>query len=104
MPWRLIGFIIIFALFIVFITLNLDNRCNISFHFVVFQDVPIFLTVFFAFALGLISSVPYIISVKLRKGKQGNERPSNKKLYGKQNKEADILVPAGGKSDNLPPL
>jgi uncharacterized membrane protein YciS (DUF1049 family) len=103
MPWRLIGFVIIFAIFLVFITLNLDNRCNISFHFVVFQNVPIYLTAFFAFALGLVSSVPYIISIKLKKGKQ-KEGSSKKKPFGKGGNETDILAPMDGKSDNLPTL
>jgi uncharacterized integral membrane protein len=105
MPWRLIGVIIIFAVFLVFITLNLDNRCNISFHFVVFESVPIYLTAFFAFVLGLISSVPYIISVKLKSGKQREGKPAKKKAFGKQNNETDILVPMmDEKSDKLSTL
>jgi uncharacterized integral membrane protein len=104
MPWRLICIIIIFAIFLVFITLNLDNRCDISFHFVVFQDVPIYLTAFFAFVLGLVSSIPYIISVKLKSGKHGGEKSAKKKLFGKQNNEAEVLMPADEKFDKLPIL
>ncbi|MDR1903537.1 MAG: hypothetical protein LBQ88_14830 [Treponema sp.] len=104
MPWRLICFIIIFAILLVFITLNLDNRCNISFHFVVFQNVPIYLTVFSAFALGMITSIPYIISIKLKKGRKGDGKSSKKKVLGKQNNEMDILAPMDEKSDSIPTL
>jgi len=61
MPWRLITVIVIFAVFLAFITFNLENRCNINFGFTEFTDVPVFLTVFFSFALGLFCTLPFVI-------------------------------------------
>jgi uncharacterized membrane protein YciS (DUF1049 family) len=68
MPWRLIVFIIVFAIFLVFITLNLENKSDISFGFTVIRDVPIFLAIFFSFAFGFICTLPLILfSRKKRK-------------------------------------
>ena len=61
MPWRLITAIAIFAIFLAFITFNLDNRCDVSFGFTVVTDVPVFLTVFISFALGLICVLPFAL-------------------------------------------
>jgi uncharacterized integral membrane protein len=72
MPWRLILFIVIFAIFLVFVTLNLDNRCNINFGFAKFEGVPIFLTVFISFSMGLICATP--LALHLRKKKIGMPR------------------------------
>jgi uncharacterized integral membrane protein len=85
MPWRLIGFIILFAVFLAFIVLNLGNSSDISFGFVKFQDVPVYLTVFTSFIAGLLCAIPVIVSFKLqRKGKQdGGEAAPKPKKKGK---------------------
>jgi len=70
MPWRLILFIVIFAIFLVFITINLDNRCDINIGFTQFEGVPIFLTVFISFFLGLVCATPLFLHLsRKRKGK-----------------------------------
>ena len=81
---RLIGFIIGFALFLVFIGLNLGNKCDVSFGFHKFTEAPIFITVFVSFFLGMICSIPLALSFKgkkspprikdkpKKKGKSGN--------------------------------
>ncbi|MDR1444413.1 MAG: hypothetical protein LBI94_06000 [Treponema sp.] len=53
MPWRLIGFVLLGAMFLCFIGFNLENRCDISVGFYTFSQVPVFLTAFSAFVLGL---------------------------------------------------
>jgi uncharacterized integral membrane protein len=59
MPWRLILFIVVFAVFLAFITFNLDNRCDVNFFFNMgIKEVPVFLTVFASFILGLFCSLP----------------------------------------------
>lgn len=63
MPWRLILFIVIFAVFLAFITFNLENRCDISFGFTEIENVPVFLTVFISFGLGLICALPVALHV-----------------------------------------
>ena len=64
MPWRLILFILIFALFLTFITFNLENKCDISFGFVRISDIPVFVTIFVSFVLGLISAIPLVLHIK----------------------------------------
>jgi uncharacterized integral membrane protein len=66
MPWRLIVVIAIFAVFLAFITFNLDNRCNISFGFVKFNDVPVFLTVFISFVFGIFCTLPFLLRALTR--------------------------------------
>ncbi|WP_461245805.1 hypothetical protein [Treponema sp. R6D11] len=87
MPWRLILFIVIFAIFLAFITVNLDNRCNINIGFAQFEGVPIFLTVFISFFLGLVCATPLFLHLSKkkksgfsRKGKSQNDDPSPAKL------------------------
>jgi len=76
MPWRLILFIVVFAIFLGFVTLNLDNRCNINFGFTKFEDVPIFLTVFITFSLGLLCAMPLALLLR-RKRREISRKDKN---------------------------
>jgi uncharacterized integral membrane protein len=63
MPWRLITFIVVLAVILAFITFNLENRSDIYFWYNHgLRDVPIFLTIFVSFTLGLFTALPFIIS------------------------------------------
>ncbi|GHT70293.1 hypothetical protein FACS1894110_21580 [Spirochaetia bacterium] len=88
MPWRLIGFILIFAVFVAFIGFNLDNKSDISFGFTRVEQAPVYLTVFFSFALGMILAVPFVISIrskkKLQKGESADPSPSRFLKKGKK--------------------
>jgi len=64
MPWRLIVIIFIFAAFLVFITFNIDNRCDINLGFTSFSDIPVFFAVFASFTLGLLFSLPLVARFK----------------------------------------
>ena len=64
MPWRLIIFIVIFAVFLVFITFNLENKCDISFGFAAIKEVPVFVTVFTSFTMGLLCALPLVMHIK----------------------------------------
>lgn len=75
MPWKLILSLIVMTLLIVFAGLNLDNKSNISFGFSEISDVPVFISLFFAFLLGIIVTVPFIFVQK---------RKVRKKLLGQQ--------------------
>ena len=66
MPWRLILMIIVVAVFLVFITFNMENRCDISFFGAVIPQVPIFITIFISFVFGLLFTIPLIFMI-LRK-------------------------------------
>jgi len=71
MPWRLIIFVAILAVFLAFITFNLDNRCDISFGFAKIEGVPVFITIFSAFFLGLFCALPLVKYI----GKKKQEPP-----------------------------
>ncbi|GHV96763.1 hypothetical protein AGMMS50293_30830 [Spirochaetia bacterium] len=98
MPWRLIGFIIIFAIFLVFIAFNLGNKCDISFGFKTFTEVPVFLTAFSSFIVGMLCALPIAIKSRRKTGKEAEPKP--KKKGGEKLEE---IVPEGsGFSDNGP--
>ena len=75
MPWRLIMLIVIIAVLLSFIGFNLSNTCDISLGFKTFHSVPVYLTIFGSFLLGMICSLPFIIFGSLKKEKQP-ETPS----------------------------
>jgi uncharacterized integral membrane protein len=92
---RLVGFILIFALFLIFIVLNLDNRCDVSFGFYIAKDLPVFITAFGAFFLGLLCAVPFAISLKKIKPKDPVKPPKQPKLFGKKS-----AVKSSGEGEN----
>jgi uncharacterized integral membrane protein len=67
MPWRLIQFIVLFAILLLFIVFNLENKCDISFGFTVLKDFPVYLTAFIAFIVGMLFALPFIFGFKARK-------------------------------------
>ncbi|GHV60598.1 hypothetical protein AGMMS49587_02440 [Spirochaetia bacterium] len=90
MPWRLIGFILIFALLVVFIAFNLDNKSDISFGFAKIEQAPVYLTAFSSFALGMILAVPFVISLRLkRKAPRGEADAPSPRRWGKGKKKDD---------------
>jgi uncharacterized integral membrane protein len=97
MPWRLIGFILLFAFFLVFIGFNLENRCDISFGFFKLSGVPVYLTAFSAFVLGMLWAVPYVISLRFKR-KPGQDAVKDKKKQGPQKSQApeEELLPGPG--------
>ena len=72
MPWRLIVSIVIFAVFLAFITLNLDNRCDVNLGFAKFSNVPVFITIFSSFVLGLLCALP--VAYRLKGMRNGPEK------------------------------
>ena len=75
MRWRLIQFIVLFAIFLVFIVFNLENKCDISFGFTTFEEVPVFLTVFFSLMIGMICILPFVFIKS--KNKNTPQKPPN---------------------------
>jgi uncharacterized integral membrane protein len=67
MPWRLIGFIVLFGIFVVFISFNLGNACDINLIVHTFTGVPVYLTALFSFVLGMLCTVPFMLSRLLKK-------------------------------------
>ena len=72
---RLIGFITFFAIFLVFIILNLGNTGNINFGFVTLDDFPVSITALASFFLGMVFTIPLIITLKRRKAANEIKEP-----------------------------
>ena len=72
MPSRLIRTIVVFAIILLFIGFNLgdDYKCNINLIFKIIPNVPVFLVVFCSFILGMLSTLPFILSHNLRKKRE----------------------------------
>ena len=61
MPWRLIKLVLILLFAIIFAAFNIDNRCDVSLVFVSFKNVPVFVTMFVAFCIGILFVLPFTI-------------------------------------------
>ena len=88
MPWRLILFILIFAVVLLFVVFNLKNISNISFGFTVIKDAPVFLTVFVSFFLGMVCALPIAFA---RRRVRGSQKKNKKEKAGKPDKGPDTL-------------
>jgi hypothetical protein len=94
MPWRLIGFVIFFGIFLAFIAFNLDNSCDISFGFKTISAAPVYLTVFVSFALGILCVIPFAVSLRFKQKakaaqKDGFSPAKTKKKRGDPRKDED---------------
>ena len=103
---RLIVFIVIFVVFLMFIVLNLNNKCDISLGFKTFSDIPVFISSLFSFILGMLFAVPMIFSLGKKKIKPSGSESSNlppsggkKKFLGKKGSSAG-KKPSESGSDN----
>jgi len=67
--WRFIAFIIMCAVFLVFMLFNLENKSSISFAFTTIDNIPIFLTAFSSFVLGMLFAIPFVLSLGTRRKK-----------------------------------
>ena len=76
---RIIVFFIVFALFLAFIMLNLENKCSVNFGFHIFDDVPIYMTSFISIFIGMLFSIPFISSLIKKNGKPGTHGKPDKK-------------------------
>ena len=90
---RLIEFIIIFGLFLIFIMFNLGDeyKCDVRLGFKTFEEIPVYLTAFLSFALGMLFAVPLTLSFKKKKNvpqkAESIERPQ--KRWGKKTRVSD---------------
>jgi uncharacterized integral membrane protein len=64
------------VIFLLFITLNLQNRCDIRFWVhdkAVLEDVPVYVTAFASFVAGMLCAFPLIFMVHLKKKRREKE-------------------------------
>ena len=71
---RLIGFIVLFTIFLIFIVINLENKADISFGFFTAKEVPVYLSVFLSFIAGMVIA---LIIAYFRKSKPKSSSSSN---------------------------
>lgn len=64
MPWRLIAFLIVLTIVVLFAGFNITNVSNISFGFYTLTKVPVFLSLFVAFLLGAVLVLPFAVRPK----------------------------------------
>lgn len=79
MPWRLISFLVVLTLVVLFAAFNQGNVTDISFGFYTVPKVPVFLSLFAAFLLGTFVMVPFAVK------KRGTKVGSQKRRDSKQN-------------------
>jgi uncharacterized integral membrane protein len=80
-----IFFILVFACFLCFIIFNLGNASNVSLGFRTFNDIPVFVTALFSFALGLLFTFPLLFTVgRRRRQKAAKALAEKSQLEGEQ--------------------
>lgn len=67
---RLLSFIVICALFLVFVVLNLGNTGTVSLGFRELSNIPVFLIAFSSFVLGMLFAVPFVLSLNNKRQKK----------------------------------
>jgi uncharacterized integral membrane protein len=97
---RLIGFILIFVVFLTFIILNLNNKCDISFGFKTVKDLPVFITAFSSFVLGMLFAAPFVITLGRRK--RSGPQKETKAPKPKKGTDTSLGPDAGGGLEDLP--
>lgn len=80
MPFRLIGFIVTLVLVALFMGINLDNRCDVSVVFHLFENVPVAMSMLFAFCAGAVSVLPFVLFGNKKKKESGDSLPIKKNI------------------------
>lgn len=99
MSWKLLAFIVIMALVLIFIGFNLDNRCDISIVFVTFHAVPVVITILGAYLLGLVSALVLSIGRRRKVAAVARNRSPQRAGHGRS---GDTAAPAPDQSSKAP--
>jgi len=62
-----VEFIVIFAVFLLFVIFNLNNKCDINFGFKKINDIPVYITALIAFLAGMLCTLPMFLGLKKKK-------------------------------------
>lgn len=84
MPWKLISFLLTLIVAALFIGFNLENRCDVSFIFHVFKDVPIFVSLLFSYVVGAITVIPFFWVYRKKSSSKGTKKSGNKTAQGQK--------------------
>jgi uncharacterized integral membrane protein len=96
MLWKVIVFLVILVIALLFIGFNLGNRTSVSVGFHVWPDVPVFLSMFFSFAFGILCMVPFLL--RARFGRRGKKPKAGRGTAGETPQEPEATPPAPPKS------
>jgi hypothetical protein len=99
MPLKLIGFIITLLIIITFIGVNLENSSDIRIWFGekgLLRDVPIFVSFFVMYMIGVLSVVPFLVGWKMKKKSSAKKSETDPEVEGKKKKK-NVRVLGGGK-------
>lgn len=93
MPGRLIAFLVVLTLVVLFAGFNITNVSDISFGFYTLTKVPVFLSLFIAFLLGTFLMLPF--AFRKRNTKVGAKKSREMKQNADSQPEPDTtLTPA----------
>lgn len=101
MPWGFIRTIAVLVVLMIFVMLNTGNKCDLNFFGLKLHDVPVYLTVFFSFVLGLLGSLPFLILGILKK-RPKKEKQSGLKYEAKEKQAAAREIPPETPQENSP--
>lgn len=93
MPLKMVGFILVLVILVIFVGLNWSNTSNIDLWFnqtLHFDDVPIVLSFLVVFLLGMLSSIPFWLDRSIKKKRK---EKSKKKESPKSDKKEKKPVP-----------
>ena len=91
MPWRLIAFLIVLTLVVLFAGFNITNESDISFGFYTLTKVPVFLSLFIAFLLGTFLVLPF--AVRKRNAKASDQKSREVKQNAEIKPAEEPVVP-----------
>ncbi len=94
MPWKVILFLIVLVVALLFIGFNLGNRTNISIGFHVWQDVPVFLSMFFSFAFGILAMIPFLVRMRFSKKTRARAQKEPQKVEQLKEEESTEAPPS----------
>ena len=78
MPWKFVSVLVILGIILLFVAFNVNNTADISFGFYTAREVPIFLSLFIAFFLGFLITLPFALSSSSRKTRATLEKRRQK--------------------------
>lgn len=88
MPWRLVIFLIVLTIVVLFAGFNITNQADISFGFYTLKNVPVFVSLFVAFLLGTFLVLPFAVRRRKAKAKQEKSRETIQNATDKPAEEA----------------
>ncbi|HNY21530.1 MAG TPA: hypothetical protein PKO22_05195 [Treponemataceae bacterium] len=77
MPWKLVSFLSVLVVITLFIGFNLENRCDVSLIVYTYKNVPIFVSLLFAYVVGALTTIPFFLASGTKR--RNSKKPAAKK-------------------------